>query len=81
MEVIKNYDHLAYNLNRNNCTDFGLTLASIGGISITETQGTWPLGKGNNPANAGQSLLEGKFRNTDPDYHNPLFVSIAPTLK
>ena len=81
IEVIKYYDHLAYNLNRNNCTDFGLALASIGGISITETQGTWPLGKGNNPANAGQSMLEGKFRNTDPDNPAPLFVTITPALK
>jgi hypothetical protein len=75
IEVIKYYDHLTYNLNRNNCTDFGLALASIGGISITETGGSWPLGKGNNPGNAGQSMLEGKFRNTDGDYHQPLFVS------
>ncbi len=75
IEVIKYYDHLTYNLNRNNCTDFGLALASIGGISITETKGSWPLGKGNNPGNAGQSMLEGKFRNIDADYHGPLFVS------
>lgn len=75
IEVIKYYDHLTYNLNRNNCTDFGLALASIGGISITETRGTWPLGKGNNPGNAGQSMLEGKFRNIDADYHDPLFVN------
>jgi hypothetical protein len=75
IEVVKYYDHLTYNLNRNNCTDFGLALASIGGITITETKGTWPLGKGNNPGNAGQSMLEGKFRNIDTDCHDPLFVS------
>jgi len=75
IEIVKRYDHLAYNLNRNNCTDFGLALASVGGISITETRGAWPLGKGNNPANAGQSMLEGKFHNIDGDYPEPLFVS------
>jgi hypothetical protein len=83
IEIVQRYDHLTYNLNRNNCTDFGLVLASVGGISITDTRGTWPLGKGNNPANAGQSILEGKFRNIDGDYFEPLFVSSntpAPTV-
>ena len=73
--ILKKYDHLPYNLNRNNCTDFGLNVANTGGICITDTRGTWPLGKGNNPANAGQSLLEGKFQNTDAYYYESLFVS------
>lgn len=74
LDLLAKYDHATYNLNKNNCTDFGLNVASLVGISIDETHGTWPLGKGNNPANAGQSMLEGKFRNTDTDDRSPLFV-------
>jgi hypothetical protein len=72
--LLKEYDQLGYNLNKNNCTDFGLSVAAIGGISIRDTRGTWPLGSGNNPANAGQSLLEGKWSNTDEDFRGPVFV-------
>jgi len=57
-----------YNLNRKNCTDFGLSEALIAGIEIKETSGKWPLGKGNNPANAGQSLLEKKYENVDTEF-------------
>jgi len=74
IELLQRYDHLTYHLNRNNCTDFGLNVAAIGGISLSQTVGSWPLGRGNNPANAGQSMLEGKVRNTDPDYQGPLFI-------
>lgn len=74
LELLAKYDHATYNLNRNNCTDFGLTVAGLAGISIADTRGTWPLGKGNNPANAGQSMLEGKFRDTDTGDRAPLFV-------
>jgi hypothetical protein len=74
LDLLARYDHATYNLNRNNCTDFGLDVASLGGISIADTRGTWPLGKGNNPANAGQSMLEGKFRNADAGDREPLFV-------
>lgn len=72
--LLKEYDQLGYNLNKNNCTDFGLSVAAIGGICIRDTWGSWPLGSGNNPANAGQSLLEGKWSNTDEDYRGPVFV-------
>ena len=74
IELLKRYDHLTYNLNRNNCTDFGLNMAELGGISISQTVGTWPLGRGNNPANAGQSMLEGKIKNIDLEYQGPLFI-------
>lgn len=74
LDVLTKYDHAIYNLNRNNCTDFGLDIASLVGINIADTRGTWPLGRGNNPANAGQSLLEGKFRDTDAGDQVPLFV-------
>jgi len=68
LKVIKQFDQKNYNLNRNNCTDFGLSLASTAGISILYTNGSWPLGRGNNPASAGQSVLEGKVLNTDNSY-------------
>lgn len=65
LEVIKEYDQKRYNLNKNNCTDFGLNLAGTAGIKIMNTTGSWPLGHGNNPASAGQSVLEGKVVDTD----------------
>jgi hypothetical protein len=65
LKVIKQYDQKNYNLNKNNCTDFGLSLAGTAGISILYTRGSWPLGRGNNPASAGQSVLEGKVLNMD----------------
>jgi hypothetical protein len=73
--ALQSYEHQTYHLDRNNCTDFGLTMARIGGINITNTVGRWPLGKGNNPANAGQSMLEHKLANTDEEFSDPLFVS------
>jgi hypothetical protein len=73
--ALQSYDHQIYHLNRNNCTDFGLTMARIGGINIINTVGRWPLGKGNNPGNAGQSMLEQKLANTDEEFSDPLFVS------
>ncbi len=65
IRLLTKYECKMYNLNQNNCTDFGLTIASLSGININDTKGTWPLGKGNNPANAGQSILEGKLTNSD----------------
>lgn len=61
LKTVKQYSKVKYNLNKNNCTDFGLVIAGIAGISIKETKGSWPLGSGNNPANAGQSVREGKL--------------------
>jgi hypothetical protein len=72
---LEKFNHTRYNLNKNNCTDFGLNEALIAGFEIKETVGSWPLGKGNNPANAGQSLLEGKYKNTDPEYPETLVVN------
>ncbi len=62
VKLVKEYKCKKYNLNSNNCTDFGLDIAAIAGIKINETVSSWPLGKGNNPANAGQSILEGKVK-------------------
>ncbi|MDR3693815.1 hypothetical protein [Mucilaginibacter sp.] len=64
LQLVKQYNSRPYNLNTNNCTDFGLNAANIGGINILDTFGKWPLGKGNNPAKAGMSVLEGKVVNT-----------------
>jgi hypothetical protein len=67
LQLVKQYNSHPYNLNNNNCTDFGLDAATIGGINILDTYGKWPLGRGNNPAKAGMSLLEGKVVNTDTE--------------
>lgn len=65
LRMVKQYSRSKYNLNKNNCTDFGLCVAAIAGIKIEDTRGSWPLGSGNNPASAGQSILEGKVEDTD----------------
>ncbi|WPU93392.1 hypothetical protein SNE25_29155 [Mucilaginibacter sabulilitoris] len=79
LQVIKDYDQKKYNLNKNNCTDFGLNLAGTAGIKITDTSGSWPFGHGNNPASAGQSVLEGKVLNIDSNYN--LFICNDLDLK
>jgi hypothetical protein len=75
IEVLQSYEGRVYHLNHNNCTDFGLTIARLGGIEIDDTRGTWPFGKGNNPANAGQSLFERKVCNVDEECPAPLLVT------
>jgi hypothetical protein len=77
---LEKFSHERYNLNRNNCTDFGLSEALIAGINIKETSGRWPLGKGNNPANAGQSLLEKKFENQDTEYPETFSINESQIL-
>jgi hypothetical protein len=79
LQVIKDYDQKRYNLNKNNCTDFGLNLAGTAGIKIMDTKGSWPFGRGNNPANAGQSILEGKVLNMDSNH--TLFICNDLDLK
>lgn len=74
LQIIKQYDNKRYHLNKNNCTDFGLTVTKEAGISIQKTWSTWPLGRGNNPANAGQSILECKLENTDTESLCGLFI-------
>jgi len=63
-----------YDLNYNNCTDFGLKIASIANITIADTKSRWPLGRGNNPAATGQSILRGKFKNADTQNQHGLFA-------
>lgn len=74
LDLVKQYDHEKYNLNKNNCTDFGLNAAVISGINISGTAGKWPLGHGNNPGNTGQSVLQGKVTNADTGNKDDLFI-------
>ncbi len=78
LQLTRQYEGLAYNLSTNNCTDFGLKAASLAGLDVRDTKGTWPLGAGNNPGVAGQSILLGKFSNGDTGSVDRLFVD---TLK
>jgi len=74
IRLIMHFEYRNYHLNKNNCTDFGLYAAAVAGVTIKNTYGSWPLGSGNNPANAGQSILEGKFMNTDTQNKQGLFI-------
>lgn len=74
IRLIGRYNKKHYHLNRNNCTDFGLNAAAALGIEIKMTTGKWLLGSGNNPANTGQSMMEGKFINTDTQTREGLFI-------
>jgi len=74
LAIVKKYDHKKYQLSHTNCTDFGLEMAAEAGISVTDTQGKWPLGHGNNPACMGQSMLEGKVTATSDTYSGKLLV-------
>ncbi|WP_259069444.1 hypothetical protein HDF24_14370 [Mucilaginibacter sp. X4EP1] len=74
LELVKQYDHTKYDLNKNNCTDFGLNVAAISGIKILNTFGTWPMGRGNNPGVAGQSVVQGRVINSDTGDKNDLFI-------
>ena len=72
--LIGQYDHLAYHLSKNNCTDFGLKAAAAAGIVIDKTTGYWPLGHGNNPAVTGQRILQGKVVDSESGTISSLFV-------
>ena len=74
LALTKDYSAMKYNLSNNNCTDFGIKAASIAGIKLMETSGKWPLGSGNNPGVTGQSILQGKYLNTDSTEFKALFV-------
>jgi len=74
LALTSGYAHVNYNLNNNNCTDFGIRAASIAGIKVMETTGKWPLGSGNNPGVTGESILKGKFTDTDTLSATDLFA-------
>lgn len=62
-----------YHLSNYNCSDFALTLARIAAIEIQDTEGPWPLGRGDNPAYMGQSVLGGKYLNLETKNKEGLF--------
>ena len=79
LQLTKQYDGLAYNLSTNNCTDFGLKAARLAGLEVWDTKGSWPLGGGNCPGTAGESILQGKFTNADTGNLDGLFIDTALT--
>ncbi|HEY4874478.1 MAG TPA: hypothetical protein VIH86_02825 [Puia sp.] len=81
LKLLVRYDQKLYNLNQNNCTDFGLNIAGIGGINIFDTKGKWLLGSGNNPATAGQSILDNKLFNADTESKEGLFICTSKSLE
>ena len=74
LRLVRQYSHKRYHLNKNNCTDFGLVIAATAGINIKETKGSWPLGKGNDPGDTGQSILEGKVSDQEASDNSRLFI-------
>ena len=74
LRLTKQYDGLAYNLSTNNCTDFGLEAARLAGVVIEDTKSKWLMGEGNSPATTGESILLGKFSNTDTMNQSQLFI-------
>ncbi|SEB10013.1 hypothetical protein [Pedobacter hartonius] len=74
LELTRKFEGMTYNLNQQNCTDFGLQAASLAGIHITDTFGKWPLGRGNNPAVTGQSILKGRISNEAKTTQEQLFM-------
>jgi len=78
LRLTEQYEGVTYHLSTNNCTDFGLKAANIAGLEVSETNGKWPLGKGNNPGITGESILLGKFTDKDTNNQNHLFID---TLK
>jgi hypothetical protein len=75
LALTRQYHNVAYHLSKNNCTDFGLKAAALAGLKVWDTKGSWPLGSGNNPGVTGQSLLEGKFDNTDTGDRQNLLIT------
>jgi hypothetical protein len=76
LALTRQYRNVSYHLSKNNCTDFGLKAAALAGLDVWGTQGSWPLGHGNNPGVTGQSLLQGNFNNADTgDHHNLLITN------
>jgi hypothetical protein len=83
LSLTKKYGDLEYHLSNNNCTDFCLKAAGLAGLSIPETKAKWPLGYGSNPGTTGQSLMDGKYNNTDkqPDANIFKSLNITPAEK
>jgi hypothetical protein len=81
--LTKKYEDLDYHLSNNNCTDFSLKAATLAGLNISDTKASWPLGYGSNPGTTGQSVMDGKFNNTDSQPNATIFkaTDIAPSVK
>jgi hypothetical protein len=62
LNAAKSYGQTGYNLNSYNCTDFGMAISAAAGISLPDTNGSWPGGGGSNPGNLGQDI-----RNMQPN--------------
>lgn len=76
-QILEYLDHNIsnqYHLSNYNCSDFALTLAKIAEIDIQDTEGPWPLGRGDNPAYMGQSILGGKYINLETMNREGLFT-------
>jgi hypothetical protein len=71
LKLVSQFSETDYQLSSNNCTDFAMSAATIAGIYISNAKAKWPLGKGNNPGSAGQSIVADKLSTDD---HAPLFV-------
>ena len=71
LKLVSQFGETDYQLSSNNCTDFAMSAAIIAGIYISNTKAKWPLGKGNNPGSAGQSIITDQILTDD---HTPLFV-------
>ncbi len=76
LALTQQYNTLAYHLSKNNCTDFGLKAATLAGLDVWETKGSWPLGSGNNPGITGQSIINGKFDNADTGDNKDLLIGL-----
>jgi len=79
LQLAQQYDGLAYHLNKNNCTDFGLKAAQLAGLEVKDTKAKWLLGGGNNPGTTGESILLGKFVNSDTGSFDRLYIDTAKT--
>lgn len=69
LELIINYiinnDSTTYNLNSNNCTDFGLAVADLAGLNLPEANDDWPGGSGSNPGTLGEWLNTNSTNSSD----------------
>jgi len=81
LQTLLRFQARRYNLNRNNCTDFGLCAATEAGITIFNTQGKWFGGSGNNPGDAGESVLDGLVINNDTGNTRGLLIKVLPDKK
>jgi len=45
-----------YNLNSNNCTNFGLDIVNSVGFGLPNSQGNWGFWSGSNPGDLGEDL-------------------------